>query len=158
MFLAMATDGRPWIPRGMSIGSWRGAPLFAVRARLPFPSAASSTSSLWLPAPSRAPPITCTLPTGSSTSRILRGLSDVQIAKRSRTDDPERTKALEYFAGFLQRHCPNSSLAATMLDEGEDFNATSRSLLAALEPKKTGTLTKRAGSLRIYESLDHITL
>ena len=75
-----------------------------------------------------------------------------QVATRLKADDALRTKAVGVFAEFLRKNADHSKLAQQMRAEGESFSSSSPSLLAALFPKKTETVRKRAGSLRLYDS------
>ena len=93
-------------------------------------------------------------PSGGAAGLILHtpGLSAQQVAKRLRKEDVPRDRAYAIFASFLAAHVTHSKFATRMAEEGETFDASSRSLVAALGPKRSETVRKRAGSLRAYVS------
>ena len=77
-------------------------------------------------------------------------LSGEQAAKRARGEDVARDKAVTSLAVFLSHFGAVSSLAQQAIVEDGQVAVGSVSLNAALEPKATATLTKRAGTLRQY--------
>jgi hypothetical protein len=79
-------------------------------------------------------------------------LTHERAAKRARVDDAARDKVLVVFAALLSKYRDFSVLAQLMANGGEPFSEESKSLVAVLEARKTATLYKRAGSLRLYES------
>lgn len=78
-------------------------------------------------------------------------LTRARVEKRLGEESAARDKACQTLAEIIGRYSELSSLAKVMKEEGEAIEADSPSLRAALESRKTGTLTKRAGSLRLYE-------
>ena len=78
------------------------------------------------------------------------GLTEDRAAKRIRMPDDAREKALAFFAAFLARFRAFSGLAQKLTDGNEGFTYASPSLVAAVEARKTGTLLKRASSLRSF--------
>ena len=78
------------------------------------------------------------------------GLTSTQVAKRLRGDDPTRRMAADYIGGFLSHFKVFSPFAEQMYKVKEQFDSTSPSIQAALEPKSTETVRKRAGSIRMY--------
>jgi hypothetical protein len=87
-------------------------------------------------------------PLGASICR----LTHERAAKRAREGDSGRGKVLDFFARFLSTYRECSGLAKLMVDGDEAFSEVAPSLVAVLEARKTATLEKRAGSLRLYES------
>jgi hypothetical protein len=149
----VAPRGPLWLPRGLRLRAWSGGALMPQRP----PSLMRPTHPSWaLPgprpvdvrpwpgaAPSRPRP-----PLGSAVCR----LTVERAAKRAREDDTARVKALVFFARFLSVYRDGSGLAQLMVEEDEAFSELAPSLVAALEARKTATLEKRSGSLRLYEA------
>ena len=79
------------------------------------------------------------------------GITGEQAAKRIRGDEPSRSSALAFIAKFLYKYRAFSKFASKLIEEGEVFNEESTSIRAALEPKSTETIRKRAGAIRMYE-------
>lgn len=65
-------------------------------------------------------------------------------------EDPARATATDYVGNFLFKFRVFSAFAERMRVDGEPFDSTSPSIKAALEPKSTETVRKRAGSLRMF--------
>ena len=79
-------------------------------------------------------------------------LSVARAEKRARVEDPARLRALGFFADFMKQHVEHSSLGQKIAAEGEMFSANSASLCAVMESKKTATLERRSGVLRMYNT------
>jgi hypothetical protein len=83
---------------------------------------------------------------------VVCRLTEERAAKRAREDDTARVKALAFFARFLSVYRDRSGLAQLMIEGDEAFSEAAPSIVAALEARKTATLEKRAGSLRLFEA------
>ena len=143
--------GPLWLPPGVRIGRWSGGSAMPLRP----PTLLRAVHASWgaandafVPAVAIASEIH---PARTPCSAAYR-LSEARAEKRARTGDPARARALEFFAGFIKLHADHSSLAQRMQNEGEEFTAGAPSLGAALEAKKTATLVKRAGALKLYNA------
>ena len=71
-------------------------------------------------------------------------------AKRPRQAESDRQKALETLAAILSRYLDSEPMIQKIIREEGQLLSTSESLGAIFFEKKTGTLLKRAASLRIY--------
>ena len=84
---------------------------------------------------------------------VKRGaISAEQAAKRLRDPDPYRAGAVRVFAEFIYAYQDHCKLGDQLRVSGEQAAADSPSIVAAVHPKATETLRKRAGSLRAFSS------
>ena len=67
--------------------------------------------------------------------------------------DAARARALDLFGSVLQGFSGHFLLGDVIAAAGEPFTSQSESLVATFMNRKTGTLTKRAGTLRLYLAL-----
>ena len=74
----------------------------------------------------------------------------MRAAKRLREDDDARSKAMIVFAGLLQQYPDVFGIVQKMYDGEEAIAPDAPSLVATVASRKTATLTKRAGSLRLF--------
>lgn len=157
-FVAMQGDWRAprgpmWLPRGLRLRSWTGGAFMPQRP----PTLLRPTHPSWsLPGPRPVdvrplPGAALARPRPPPGAAICR-LTYERAAKRAREDDTARGKALGSFAQLLSTYREYSGLAKLMTDGGEAFTEVAPSLVAALEARKTATLAKRAGSLRLYHA------
>lgn len=73
-------------------------------------------------------------------------------AKRPHIEDVARRKAMETIMDIAALYFQDSPLIRRMLADGEVLDSGSPSFVAALAVKSTGTLSKRAVSLRMYSA------
>ena len=108
----------------------------------------------WLPTTARVSPevvpAALEAPTVAGVGLQRVGISQEQAAKRLRADSTQRESAVIVFASFLREFAEHSALAQKMQAEGESFAGQPPSIVAVLVPKKTETVRKRAGSLRLF--------
>ena len=140
-----------WYPRGVRLhGVLVGGPLRAPRpptlARPIHPSWARSDDS-FVPEP-----VVAREATSRRECQVLHrvALTDAQAAKRLRGAEPTRAAATDVVLAFVSKHRAFSPFADVLADSGEPFSSSSVSAVAALEPKSTETIRKRAGALRMY--------
>ena len=79
-------------------------------------------------------------------------LCDERVRKRRHLDGDARARAMADFAGLVAKYFFEAPAVAHIVAEEGPLLASSASLAAALEPKKTATLAKRVSSLRLYAS------
>ena len=79
-------------------------------------------------------------------------MSSAVALKRPQADSEERRRAVTAVLAVVARHFGSTSAVAAMVREEGPLQASSPSVVAIFEPKSTGTIVKRAASLRLYDA------
>ena len=142
----------PWLPRGMRIGPFRGPPMWTMRPRTLL---RPMSPSAMLPGPPFAdlaqPPTQQTIAQPARTiAQLGIALTEQRAVKRRREEEDARGKAMAVFADLLARFPLLFAITEKMVASGEGIVADAPSLVSALASRKTATLRKRAGSLRLF--------
>ena len=88
-------------------------------------------------------------PTAGS-ALVLRALSDESAAKRARAEPDARTRALGVFVVIAMEFLFTAANVQRIISEEGELSADSASMRAMTDHKSTGTLKKRAASIRMY--------
>ena len=79
-------------------------------------------------------------------------VSNEVAAKRPRKEGESRARSIELFADVARTYMTNVKTVKRIVDEEGDLLASSPSLVAMFANKSTGTLGKRASSIKMYRA------
>ena len=84
-------------------------------------------------------------------------MSEVVARKRPTADGEDRIRATTTILAVVARHFADSTLVRAIVHDEGPLTATLPSVVAIFGPKSTGTLIKRAASLRLYDEWHRIS-